>query len=109
MENIPARLAPYMTSSKIHILMNYFFKSQFNYCPLIWMCSNGSLNNKIIRLHEQWLRIVYNDKKSNFEELLKRYGSVSAHHQNIRFLAVEMFKVFKGVSPQILKEIFQFK
>ena len=34
---------------------------------------------------------------SNFEGLLKRDGSVSVHHQNIKFLTIEMFKVFKGI------------
>ena len=42
---------------------------------------------------------MYNDKKSNLDKC----------HQNIKFLAIEMFKVFKGISPQILKEIFQFR
>ena len=36
---------------KKRILMNAFLKLQFNYCPLIWMCCNRSLNNKINRLH----------------------------------------------------------
>ena len=48
------------------------------------------------------------DKKSNFQELLEIDGSVSIRHQNIRFLVIEMFKVFKGISPQIVKGIFQF-
>ena len=48
-------------------------------------------------------------KTSNFKELHKTDGSVSIHHQNIRFLAVEMFKVFKDISPQVVKEIFQFR
>ena len=48
-------------------------------------------------------------KTSNFKELNKRDGSVSIHHQNIRFLAVEMFKVFKDISPQVVKETFQFR
>ena len=41
-----ARLAPYMTPSKIHILTNVFYKFQFKYSPLIWMCCNRSLNNQ---------------------------------------------------------------
>ena len=68
--NALARLAPYMGTTKKRIIMNTFFKSQFNYCPLVWMCCNRSLNTKINRLHERCLRIVYNDKKSNFNELL---------------------------------------
>ena len=79
--NALARLAPYMGTTKKRILMNAFFKSQFNYCPLVWMCCNRSLNTKINRLHEQCLRIVYDDKKPSFKELLVKDGSVSIHHQ----------------------------
>ena len=45
------RLALYMGATKKRILMNTFFKSQFNYCPLAWMCCNRSLNTKMNRLH----------------------------------------------------------
>ena len=46
--------------------LNAFFKSQFNYCPLVWMCCYRSVNTRMNRLHEQCLRIVYNDKKNKF-------------------------------------------
>ena len=92
------------------ILMNAFFKSQFNYCPLVWMCRNRSWNTKINRLHERCLRIVCNDKKSNFNELLVKDGSVfSIRHQNLQKLAVKMFKISAGLNPEIIKELFQFR
>ena len=56
--NALARIAPYMSVCKQRTLMNAFLKSQFNYWPLIWMCCNSSLNNKIHRLHERSLRIA---------------------------------------------------
>ena len=43
--------------------MNAFFNSQFNCCPLIWMCHSRENNNKINRLYERCLRIIYNDKR----------------------------------------------
>ena len=61
------------------------------------------------QLHERCLRIIYNDKKSNFNELLVKDGSVSIHHQNFPELAVEMFKVPRGLSPEIVNELFQFR
>ena len=61
--NALARLAPYIEATKKGIPMNSFFKSQFNYCPLWWMCCNRSLNTKISRLNERCLWIVYNDEK----------------------------------------------
>ena len=107
--NALARVALYMDIRKRRTLMNACFKSQFNYCPLIWMCCNRSLNNKIDRLHERSLRIVYSDKTSDFSELLEKDGSVSIHYQNIRQLAIEMFKVSKGLCPEIVKGLFQFR
>ena len=82
--NALARLAPYMGTTKKRIIMNTFFKPQFNYWPLVWMCCNKSLNTKINRLHERCLWIVYNEKKLNFNELLVKDGSDSIHHQNLQ-------------------------
>ena len=73
------------------------------------MCCNRSLNHKIDRLHEESLRLVYTDKTSDFSELLEKDDSVSIHYQNIRQLATEMFKVSKGLCPEIVKGLFQFR
>ena len=73
------------------------------------MCCDRSLNTKINRLDERCRRIVYNDKKSNSNELLVKDGSVSIHHQNLQKLAVEIFKAYRGLSPEIVSELFQFR
>ena len=70
------------------------------------MCCNRSLNTKINRLNERCLPIVYNDKKSNFNELLVKDGLVSIHHQNLQKLTVEMFKVARGLSPENVMNYF---
>ena len=56
-----ARIAPSMNIEKCKILMNAFFNAQFSYCPLTWMFHSRKLNNKINKLHERCLRIVYNN------------------------------------------------
>ena len=88
-----ARIVPYMDLSKRRMVMNAFFNSQFNYCPLIWMCHNRMTNRKINRLHERCLRIIYNDKQSSFKMFLEKDSSVSIHDRNIQCLASEMYKV----------------
>ena len=45
--NALSRIAPYMDFTKKWLLVNGFFMSQFNYCPLIWLCHNRKKNNKI--------------------------------------------------------------
>jgi hypothetical protein len=101
-----SRIAPYMNFAKKRNLMNAFFSSQFNYCPLIWMCHSRTLNNKINNLHERCLRIIYNDKASSFETLLEKDNSVTVHCRNIQYLAIEMYKVFNARSPIIVSQIF---
>ena len=104
--NALSRITPYMDFNKKKLLINAFFMSQFNYCQLIWMCHNRTKNNKINRLHERCLRLLYNDKKSSFEDLLQKDNSVSIHQRNLRALAVEMYRIKNGLAPEIVAEIF---
>ena len=53
------------------IIFKSSFESQFKYCLLIWMFCSRKANNKINKLHEGALRIVYQDNISNYEELLE--------------------------------------
>ena len=82
--------------------------TQFNYCPLIWMC-HRTYNNKINRLHEKCLPLIYNDKRSSFESLLEKDNSVSIHHKNLEALAMEMLKLYTKTSPEIMQETFLVK
>ena len=99
--NAFAKATNYTKLPKRRILMNACFKAQFNHCPAVWMFHNRSLN-KINRLHERCLKTIYNDKHSNFEELLAKENSVSIHHNNIHTLAIEMYKVANTMSPEII-------
>ena len=66
------------------------------------MLYSRCLNNKINRLHGQHLWTIYNDKHSNFEELLNKDNSVSIHYINIQALAIELYKVANDVSPELI-------
>ena len=96
-----------MNIKKRKLIMNAFITSQFGYCPLVWMFHSREMNNRINRIHERSLRIVYKNKQSTFQELLDRDKSVTVHHSNIRKLAIETFKVKNNLSPEILNYIFE--
>ena len=70
------------------------------------MCHHRSVNNKINRLHERYLRIAYSDTVSSFEDLLDKDRSVSVHVKNIKTLAIEMFKVSNKLMVLLMNEIF---
>ena len=88
--------------------MKSFIISQFSYCPLICMTHSRGLNKKMNHIHERALRIFYKDFSTSFEGLLAKDKSVTIHNQNLQQLAIEIFKVKMGISPIVVKEIFNF-
>ena len=94
--NALCRVSSFMSTNKKRLVMKTFISSQFSYCPLIWMNHSRTLNNKINRIHERSLRVVHNDKKATFKELLEQGKVVSTHTRNLQILVTEMFKVKIG-------------
>ena len=64
------RVAKFLPLKKRRILFKACIESQFKYSPLVWMLHGGQINDKINKIHERALRIVYNDTITSFEELL---------------------------------------
>ena len=60
------RVSRYMTTEKRRILFKSFIESQVAYCPLVWMFHNIDIENKINKLHERALRIVYDNDELSF-------------------------------------------
>ena len=95
-----------MSLEKRSLIMKEFVNSQFGYCYLIWMFHNRTLNNRIERIHEGALRIVYRDKTINFTEFLQKDNAVTLHQRNLQVLATEAYKVKMGFASKLVKEHF---
>ena len=98
-----SRMSKVLNFSKLRILIKSFFESQFAYCPLVWMCHSRILNNRINKLHERALRILYKDYLTTFEDLLIKDQSVRVHQHNIQMLAIEMYKVKNNITVRIIR------
>ena len=72
------------------------------------MFHSRSLNNRINKIDERALRIVLKDTNSTFNELLKGWLSNYTGTKQPA-LATEMFKVFNGISPRIVTDVFPLK
>ena len=60
-------------------------------------------------MHQRFLRILYQGKKSSFEKLLQKGKSVSVHTKSLQYLATEILKVKNSLSPINIHEVFNFQ
>ena len=95
-----------MSVDQLRIILKSFIESQFAYCPLVWMFHSRALDNRINKLHERALRLVYKKTLLTFDELLQIDKSFTIHHRNLQKLATEMYKIKNDMSPAMMKLIF---
>ena len=94
-----------MNKKKQRMLTNAFITSQFSYCPLVWMSHSRTMNNRINKIYEKALRLVYKDETNlSLNDLLNKDKSVSIHQINQQILATKMCKVRNDLGPEIMKE-----
>ena len=71
---------------------------------LIFTFCSRTLNNRINRLQERALRILYKDDDSTFSQLLEKDHSITLHTKNLQLLATEMYKMKNHILPCLLSE-----
>ena len=90
--SVLSRMADLLSFNKRRALFKAFVESQFKYYPIVWIFYSRCINNKINRLHERALRIVYYDGVSTFHQLLAMGKSFRMHHQKMQRLLIEIYK-----------------
>ena len=99
-----SRLSSYLQNSEKKLIFSSIIKSQFSYCPLVWMFCSRTLNNMINKLRKRSLRIILNDYSSGFNILLEN-NDICNHHRNIQALLIEVFKIKNELAPPIMESI----
>ena len=65
--------------------MDAFITSQFSYCPFVWMSDSRTMSNRINKIHEKALKLVYKDEINiSLDELLKDDILESIHQRNLQ-------------------------
>ena len=77
-----SRRSPYLEINKKELLFKSMMKSQYSYCPLVWMFCSRNANNLINKIQERSLRLITNDKISAFEHLLQTNNEIATHQRN---------------------------
>ena len=106
--SVIARVFPFILLNQRKLIMKAILMSQFGYCPLVWIY-NRALYNRINSLHEKAFRLVYNDFKSSFHQLLEKDHSVTIHQSNLQTLTIEISKVHNNIAAENMKDVFEIK
>ena len=104
--NALSRITTFLNRDQKSIIFNAMIKSQFSYCPIIWMFSSRRSNNLINKVHERSLRLITNDENSSFETLLQNINDITVHQRTLQILMAE---VIKSEAPAIMKNLFIFR
>ena len=104
--NALARITKFTSPFQMKTLLDTFIKSQFSYCPLIWMFTSKVLNKKIYRIHEKSLRLVLNDHQSALDKMLDTLNEKTIHQHCIDKLLTEVYKFLNDYSPDIMRDAF---
>ena len=59
--NALARVSKFLDYSSRKIIYNSFIRSNFSYCPLVWMFCGKENSKKIEKIQERALRVLHND------------------------------------------------
>ena len=71
------RISPYLDHRKKVLLYKSVIKSQFNYCPLVWVFCSRQSNNLINKVHERGLRLTYRDETKDFQQILREQNEIT--------------------------------
>ena len=75
-----SRISNQLNDFEKTLLWNAVVKSQFNYCPLVWIFCSRISNSMIDRVHERALLVILGDDLSDFESLLQNNRDIRSHH-----------------------------
>ena len=103
------RLANFLTVDCRLSLLRSFIVCHYLYCAALLHFSNKKLKDKIERTVYRGLKLVFNDYKSTYDELLKRANMDSLELQRQKAIITEMYKCLKGIGPEYLRDVFNFR
>ena len=98
------RLSTYIDPIKLEILMNSFVKSQFNYCPLVWMFHERVSYSKLNLIQERALRLVCKGNETECKNLMK--STLTTHQHNLQLLMIEIYKTKHSLNPIFVRNVF---
>ena len=107
--NALARISRFLKPSSRKVIYQSFVASNFNYCPLVWHFCGKTNSQKVEKIQERALKIIYRDYESSYDELLNKAKVPTLLIARLRLLLCEVFKSLRGLNPKYISEMFVVK
>ena len=101
------RISSHINTNKKALPYKSMIKSQFAYCPLVWMFRFRHSSNLINIVHERALKFI-SENNRNFEVLLEKQNDFSINQRNLQVLMTDIYKIVNGIVPPIMNSVFTF-
>ncbi len=72
-------------------------------------CSQASSTKKLEKMQDGALRFIYNDKPSNYADLLKSAGTVNLHIKRTKDIACEVYKIVNKLAASFIHNLVALK
>ena len=103
--NALARIFKYIHFKSKSIIYNSLILSNLNYCPLAWYFCVKTNSQKLEKLQELSLRILYCDHISHFQDFLENTSNESFLTTRIKCILVEVFESLDRLNAKCLHDI----
>ena len=107
--NAMARISRYIDIDARKLIYNSFIVSCFSYCPLVWHFCGKQNSDKLEKINERALRILYNDFTSSYDQLLSQHNTTTILISRLKIMTLEVFKCLKTLGPPCLHDLFTVK
>ena len=104
--NALARISEFLSTTSRIIIYNSFINSNFNYCPLVWHFCGKKNGDKVEKIQERALRIIYRNYDSLYPELLREARTYKMTDKRLRSMLLHVFKSLKGMNTKCLNDVF---
>ena len=107
--NALSRISKYLDTKSKSVLYHSFIASNFNYCPIVWHFCGVVNNNKLEKIQERSLRILFNDYESDVHDLLDSIWGQTLAVRRLKFMLLEVYKCIKKVNAPLSPQFIQYK
>ena len=83
--------------------------STFDYCPAVWMFCGKANSDRLEKLNERALRIVYNDYVSSYDCLLEKSNVLSLSMLRLKYMIIEVYRCVNRLNPEYMNNMFTIK